>query len=238
YFKERSGLTLLETGRLRAKSLPYNFNYKKNCVLNFPQELPPVKDYEFIYRAADKIREAVSVFQGRIVVLCTSYRQLNILQQELENDLAQQGVTLLVQGSEPRNALIEKMRSSSHNVLLGVSSFWEGIDIRGENLSCLIMIKLPFAVPTEPLYEARVEKMIQEGRNAFFEYSVPLAVIKFKQGFGRLIRSDNDKGLFLVLDKRLLTKAYGQAFLKALPDIAYQPRESLADSAARIFRKN
>ncbi len=131
--------------------------------------------------------------------------------------------------------LVNRFKKNPHAVLMGVNSFWEGVDIQGENLSCLIMTKIPFSVPTDPIHEAHLELLKKEGKNAFYEYSLPTAIIKFKQGFGRLIRSVHDRGLFIVLDCRLKTKTYGHHFLKSLPPKLKRMTGNNLEEAAKII---
>ena len=141
------------------------------------------------------------------------------IRQHLENKLEQlsEHYTVFYQGEKDRHQLLENFRNTPNSVLLGVNSFWEGIDIKGDKLSCVIMVKLPFDVPNEPLIEAKIEDIEKKNKNSFNEYIIPNAIIKFKQGFGRLIRSEKDKGIFILLDTRVLTKPYGKFFLESLP---------------------
>ena len=127
---------------------------------------------------------------------------------------------MLLQGSAPKNALLEEFRLTPNAVLFATSSFWQGVDVQGEQLSCVIIDKLPFAVPNDPVVAARIKAIDEDGGNAFFEYQVPSAVISLKQGFGRLIRSLHDRGLLCLLDNRILKKQYGRVFLDSLPDTA------------------
>ena len=138
----------------------------------------------------------------------------------LESQISNLKYPLLVQGQQaPRRVLLDRFRQNDNSVLFGTSSFWQGVDVRGETLRNVVIVKLPFAVPDEPVTQARLERIQQDGRNAFMEYSVPEAVIKLKQGFGRLIRSRGDKGIVVLLDGRVKTKSYGRSFLRALPDV-------------------
>ena len=148
----------------------------------------------------------------------TSYASLRDCANRLKGRIEKMGLTMLVQGQgAPRKILLERFRSMENAVLFGTASFWQGIDVQGDSLRNVIIVKLPFAVPDEPVIEARLENIQRRGGNAFMEYSVPEAVIKLKQGFGRLIRSKTDLGIVAILDSRVMTKRYGKIFLEALP---------------------
>jgi ATP-dependent DNA helicase DinG len=147
--------------------------------------------------------------------LFTSYAQMNDVYQRLLGEL---DFPMLLQGDAPKSALLEEFRLTPNAVLFATSSFWQGVDVQGEQLSCVIIDRLPFAVPSDPVIAARVRSIDAEGGNPFFQYQVPAAVITLKQGFGRLIRSLHDRGLLALLDNRILKKAYGKVFLESLPN--------------------
>jgi len=155
---------------------------------------------------------------GGAFVLFTSYKMLIEAANRLKDRIESAGFPLLVQGQNaPRKILLERFRASENAVLFGTASFWQGIDVQGDALRNVIIVKLPFAVPDEPIVEARLETIQREGGNPFMEYSVPEAIIKLKQGVGRLIRSKSDRGIVVLLDSRVTTKRYGKMFLEALP---------------------
>ncbi|MEM1009667.1 MAG: helicase C-terminal domain-containing protein, partial [Myxococcota bacterium] len=163
------------------------------------------------------IEQAVLLSDGRAFVLSTSFQLLRHLYEQLVPRLKPHGIEVLCQGKEPRHVLLDKKIKDPRSVLLGTDSFWEGVDVQGDALTNVILTRLPFRVPSDPLLEARVEALENQGENSFLSYTVPSATIKFKQGFGRLIRGRHDRGTVLILDKRVIEKRYGSRFLSALP---------------------
>jgi ATP-dependent DNA helicase DinG len=210
YMKRRLGL---EHGRELV--LPSHFDYPNQAILYVPPDLPDPRTPQFVAKAADQIRRLLEITQGRAFVLFTSYAQMNEIHQRLLGEL---DFPVLLQGDAPKSALLEEFRLTPHAVLFGTSSFWQGVDVQGEQLSCVIIDRLPFAVPSDPVVAARVKAIDAEGGNAFFQYQVPAAVITLKQGFGRLIRSLHDRGLLALLDNRILKKTYGRVFVESLPN--------------------
>jgi ATP-dependent DNA helicase DinG len=166
----------------------------------------------------EKIRQYLQLTHGKAFVLFTSYRMMDEIYKELEPWLAQQGMTPFKQGGGlSRHLMLEEFKADIDSVLFGTSSFWEGVDVRGKALSSVIVVKLPFSVPTHPVVEARIEDIQARGGNSFMEYNLPEAIIRLKQGFGRLIRTKNDVGIVAILDPRVRTKFYGKWFLNSLP---------------------
>jgi ATP-dependent DNA helicase DinG len=195
--------------------LPSHFDYQKQAMLYVPPDLPDPRTPQFAAKAAERIRRLLEITRGRAFVLFTSYAQMRDVYQRL---LGEVEFPMLLQGDAPKNALLEEFRLTPHCVLFATSSFWQGVDVQGEQLSCVIIDRLPFAVPSDPVVAARIKAIDAEGGNAFFQYQVPAAVITLKQGFGRLIRSLNDRGLLALLDNRILKKQYGRVFVESLPD--------------------
>ncbi|MBN1943010.1 MAG: helicase [Phycisphaerae bacterium] len=197
------------------------FNFRRQAKLYIETRLgDPNRLEEFVPAAGEAIRHYVAESQGRCFILTTSYAMLDALAEDLEDWCDENDYELLTQGGHmQRSAMLEHFRAKPRCVLLGTMSFWQGVDVSGEALSNVIIVKLPFAVPDEPIIEARMDSIRAAGGNPFGEFQLPQAIILFKQGFGRLIRSRSDTGFVVVLDHRIVTKSYGQAFIEALPDI-------------------
>jgi ATP-dependent DNA helicase DinG len=210
YIRQRLGLE-----HARESVLPSHFDYQNQALLYVPPDLPDPRTPQFTAKAADRIRKLLEITRGRAFVLFTSYAQMNEMYQRMLGELE---FPLLRQGDAPKNALLEEFRLTPNAVLFATSSFWQGVDVQGEQLSCVIVDRLPFAVPSDPVVAARVKAIDAEGGNAFFQYQVPAAVITLKQGFGRLIRSLHDRGLLVLLDNRILKKQYGRVFVESLPN--------------------
>jgi ATP-dependent DNA helicase DinG len=210
YIRKRLGLE-----HARETVLPSHFDYESQAVLYVPPDLPDPRTPQFTAKAADRIRKLLEITRGRAFVLFTSYAQMNDIHQRL---LGEVEFPMLRQGDAPKNALLEEFRLTPNAVLFATSSFWQGVDVQGEQLSCVIIDRLPFAVPSDPVVAARVKAIDADGGNAFFDYQVPAAVITLKQGFGRLIRSLHDRGLLVLLDNRILKKQYGRVFIESLPN--------------------
>ncbi|MEQ1916482.1 MAG: ATP-dependent DNA helicase, partial [Gallionella sp.] len=210
-----------EMGLLKAKTACWDspFNYPEQGLLYVPSNLPDPNSFEYteaVVRAALPMLEAS---QGRAFLLFTSLRAMQRAHEILlaEFDLRGWKYPLLLQGEGSRNELLERFRTLGNAVLLGSQSFWEGVDVRGDALSLVIIDKLPFAPPDDPVLAARIAQISKQGRNAFMEYQLPRTIITLKQGAGRLIRDENDRGVLMICDPRLITKPYGKRIWQSLP---------------------
>ena len=219
YAQTRLGLPQARTLRIESQ-----YDYARQVLLYVPPELPDPRHAEFASRAADQIEKLLEASRGRAFALFTSYQQMRQIYGLLRRRL---DYPLLLQGEAPRNALIEAFRSTPGAVLFGTSSFWQGVDVQGEQLSAVIIDRLPFAVPTDPVIAARAESIRQNGGNPFYEYQIPQAALALKQGFGRLIRATTDRGVLALLDNRITKLPYGRVFFESLP--AYRFTTKLSD---------
>jgi ATP-dependent DNA helicase DinG len=227
YIKQRLGLD-----HVKERTLPPEFHYGEQALLYLPQRMPDVRDAGFAAKAADEILRLLELSEGRAFCLFTSYSQMRDLYERVN---ARSRFPLLLQGTAPRSVLLERFKTTPNAVLFATASFWQGVDVPGEQLSCVIVDRLPFAVPSDPIVAARVRALDEEGRNAFQEYQVPQAVLALKQGFGRLIRSKTDRGILSILDNRIQRMAYGKIFVESLPN--YGKTQELAD-VERFFRRS
>jgi ATP-dependent DNA helicase DinG len=209
FIRDRLGLDMADD--LIATS---SFDYQNQAILYLPARMPDPRDREWGPAAAAEVTRILNATEGRAFVLSTSLAGMQSL---FENVWAEIDYPCLVQGSASKSQLLKKFRETPNAVLFATSSFWQGVDVRGEQLSCVIIDKLPFAVPTDPIVAARQRSIEDSGGSSFYEYSVPQAIIALKQGLGRLIRSTTDRGVLAILDPRLRTKGYGRTFLQSLP---------------------
>jgi ATP-dependent DNA helicase DinG len=213
---EDAGFVRRRLGVGRARELvvgsPYDFG--EQALLYVPRHLPDPRSEEFAARAADEVAALLSLSEGRALVLTSSYRALEVLRARVRGRVP---YDVLVQGEEPRERLLARFRAEVDSVLLATSTFWQGVDVPGESLSLLVIDKLPFSAPGDPLHEARCEAVEAAGGDWFRDFALPTAILQLRQGFGRLIRGHADRGVVAILDPRLRTRAYGRAFLAALP---------------------
>ncbi len=227
FVKERLGLR-----NARAAVVPSHFDYSKQALFYVPQNLPDPRNAAFTAAAADEIVELLTHSRGRAFVLFTSYQQMRLIYDRVSLDVPYQ---TLMQGTGPRSALLEEFRSTPNAVLFATSSFWQGVDVPGDQLSMVIIDKLPFAVPSDPVVQARISAIKDDGGDAFNEYQVPQAAIALKQGFGRLIRSRTDRGVLALLDNRITKTRYGQIFFDSLPDYGFTTNR---DDVGRFFKSH
>jgi len=211
HFAKRLGLEDANTLKLDSP-----FDFHNHALFYVPEGMPEPGHESYTEAMLDHAEQIIRASRGRCFVLFTSYRALNIARRRLKDSCE---FPLLVQGSAPRNELLERFRELGNAVLLGTSSFWEGVDVRGEALSCVIIDKLPFASPGDPVWQARIDALKEQGGNPFMDEQLPHAVITLKQGVGRLIRDVNDRGVLVICDPRLVAKSYGRVFLNSLPDM-------------------
>ena len=210
YTKQRLGVE-----HCRTLIVPGHFDYRKQALLYVPQDLPDPRTPGFLKAASDEVLRLLRLSRGRAFVLFTSHQQMRVMHDKLAYELE---YPVLLQGTGPRHALLDEFRSTPNCILFATSSFWQGVDVPGEQLSCVIIDKLPFAVPNDPVVEARIRSIRERGGNPFYDYQIPQAAIALKQGFGRLIRSKTDRGLLALLDNRITRQRYGQMFFDSLPD--------------------
>jgi ATP-dependent DNA helicase DinG len=228
YIRQRLGLDHAKEG-----ALPPEFDWGKQALLYMPRGIPDVRNPAFPQAAADEIVKLLELSEGRAFCLFTSYAQMNDL---FERVWGRVSFPLLLQGTAPRSVLLERFKNTQGAVLFATSSFWQGVDVPGDQLSCVIVDRLPFAVPSDPIVAARVKALQEDGRNAFSEFQVPQAVLSLKQGFGRLIRTKTDRGVLALLDSRIQRMAYGKIFLESLP--GYATTQELTDVARFLEKGN
>jgi predicted DnaQ family exonuclease/DinG family helicase len=240
YIEERTGLNLLEPGRLQTLMLDSPFNYKRQVLVAIPSYFPDPRSPDYRTTIKQFLEQLVREQPRGTLVLFTSYSLLNDVFDSLRMRFESEKISLLAQGiSGSRHAIINEFKQHPNSFLLGTDSFWEGIDVPGKALEMLLLTKLPFDVPTEPIVQAKAELIQKQGGNAFLDYTIPEAVIKFRQGFGRLIRSKLDYGAVIILDNRVIKKMYGQIFLESLPakPMIFQQENDLWEELLNWFQK-
>ncbi len=239
YMKKRLGLNLLQDRKTELLELPSSFDFKNQAMVCVPIDMPDPNSPQFSAQVAEACFKILELTKGRAFILFTSYRLLYKTFYALEKSLLKMNITPLRQGADDRHRLLDRFKKDVSSTLFGTDSFWEGVDAPGRTLECVILTKLPFRVPSEPIIEARVEDIEKKGGNPFMEFTVPQAVLKFRQGFGRLIRSKNDRGIIAIFDKRIKTKFYGARFIDSLPpcNIVAEPMDSILKYIDRFLNK-
>jgi len=233
YFKTRTGVTFVDSERVVERSYGSPFHYEEQVLLGVPAFIPDPRDSRFVGIISGLIVRLISETRRGTLILFTSYDMLQRVYRQIKSELENEGILTLAQGIDgSRNSLVRMFQEEGSAVLLGTNSFWEGVDIPGEPLELLVVTKLPFEVPAEPIFQAWMEEIEKRGGNSFYQMSVPMAVLKFRQGFGRLIRTGSDRGMVLILDNRVLRFQYGQIFLNSLP---LQPR--IFESQEELLRE-
>jgi ATP-dependent DNA helicase DinG len=217
YFKSRIGLANRDDCVEVILDSP--FDYANQTVLYVPKHIPEPNDAHFTEALVPVLKDLLSVTQGRAFILFTSLKNMELVHNRLRDDLP---FPILIQGSKPKSALLNEFRTCPNSVLFGSASFWEGVDIQGETLSCVVIDRLPFAPPDDPVVSARIQNLKGNGVEPFYSFQVPMAVLALKQGLGRLIRTGGDFGVLCVLDTRIMSKSYGRIFIKSLPNYPIQ----------------
>ncbi len=217
YFKKRIGLDTSVENDVEEKLLPSPFDYANQMSICIPMDIVEPQSNKYLEFSSKYVERIIEITQGSTFLLFTSFYAMDYTYRHLLKTFGKNNFTFLKQGTYDRHTILTRFRNSDNAVLLGTDSFWEGVDVSGDSLKCVVLMKLPFRVPTEPIIQARIEKMERIGMNSFMEYTLPQTVIKFRQGFGRLIRSKTDTGCVVCLDRRIATKLYGKVFLKSLP---------------------
>ena len=237
YLKQRLGLSAVPKGRLHELLLTSPFDYRRQALLAAPDDLPTPDHRDYPRMLSQRIEEAIIAADGRSFVLFTANSLLQRIHAELAPVLQARGYRCLRQGEMSRHRLLQAFRDDVRSVLFGTDSFWEGVDVPGRALEQVIIARLPFKVPSEPVLEARAEAIERAGGDPFMSYTVPQAVIRFKQGFGRLIRHRNDRGVVLILDVRVIRRNYGRTFLRSLPDVPLltAPADTVMETLRQFF---
>ena len=237
FLKKIFGMDILSADSTLECILDTPFDYKNQAVFTIPSDLPFPDDFNFTSQTNSFLKKLLLMNERSAFLLFTSYSQLKKTADYLRNELESFDFNIFVQGEKPRSLLLESFKKYRKSILFATDSFWEGVDVQGEALELVVLFKLPFKTPDDPVLEAKNELLVKSGKNPFFEYQLPKAVIKLKQGVGRLIRTKNDYGAIAILDKRIKVKLYGQTFINSLPDmkIIYAPSENCLDEISNFF---
>ena len=232
YWMNRTGLSFVESERLLKGEFPSPFPYEKNMLFAVPRDAPLPDSSEYQQFVEMAIPRLVRAAEGRTLVLFTSYESLKSAHRAAITSLPGFGGRIMRQGEDDNGKLLEAFKEENESVLFATDSFWQGVDIPGESLSQVIIVKLPFTVPNDPVFVARSEAIEMRGGSSFMELSVPEAIIKYRQGIGRLIRRSDDKGAVVVLDRRIYEKRYGSFFIASMP-----PCKKMYEPLSEITKK-
>ena len=237
FWQKRTGLEFLDKERVLTGIFPSPYPYERNVLLAVPSDIPLPDNDSFQQTIDSAVVKLIESSCGRTLVLFTSFDSLNSSWKYAVTFLASSGINIFRQGDDDRFRLLEKFKQDVSSVLFATDSFWQGVDVPGESLSQVIIVKLPFSVPSDPVFAARSEALEKKGRNPFMELSVPDAIIKFRQGFGRLVRKSDDRGVVVVLDRRIFEKKYGTLFLNSIPKTKtiYAPLKEITSSIERFL---
>jgi len=237
YWTRRVGISFVEPERVAQGSFDSPFLYKENVLFSVPNDAPFPDSPYFQTFVEEAIPKLILAAGGKTLVLFTSYDSLKFTFNASRNILSENGIEVFKQGDEDRFRLLEKFKKDTNSVLFATDSFWEGVDVPGSSLSQVIIVKLPFAVPNDPVFSARSEALEKKGGNPFMQLSLPQAVIKFRQGFGRLVRRADDKGIVVVLDRRIVEKKYGGIFTRSVPMTKrmYSPLDAILHAVKNFF---
>ena len=241
FLKQQIGLVGKEfEKRIIEKTYDSPFDFKKNALFLVPNDIPYSHEYDFFNQAVAIIKKILKASGGGCFLLFTSYEMLQNCYDKITKASDSPKFNYMKQGDLPRQTIVEKFKQRKDSVLFATSSFWEGIDIAGDALRCVVLMKLPFRVPTEPMFQAMSAMYEKDGKDPFSEYSLPQACLKFKQGFGRLIRTKSDRGCVVCLDKRVMTKSYGKVFVKSLPacPVIYKTSQEVVNQVEEFFQGN
>ncbi len=239
FLKQQIGLNE-ETLSKRTEEKTYSspFDFAKNALFLVPKDIPQPHEYGFSDHVAECVKKIIRVSKGGCFILFTSYEMLHFVYEKVMRSFDKPAASYMKQGETSKQALIEKFKEKKDSVLFATSSFWEGIDVAGDTLRCVVITKLPFKVPSDPLFQAMSEMYEEDGKDSFSEYSLPHACLKFKQGFGRLIRTKTDRGCVVCLDRRVMTKPYGKVFLKSLPPcpVVYEETDLMIEKMNLFYK--
>ncbi len=239
FWMNRTGISFAEPERIKQQVFESPFPYKTNVLLAVPNDAPMPDSTDYQNYMENAVTELILASKGRTLVLFTSFDSLKNTYMSVHGELYRAGITSFKQGDDDRFRLLEKFKADKESVLFATDSFWEGVDVPGESLSQVIIVKLPFAVPSDPVFAARSEAIEKKGGSSFMELSVPQAVIKFRQGFGRLMRRSDDRGVVVVMDRRIVEKRYGRMFTSSLPQTQkmYSPLKEICSAVENILSK-